>query len=165
MKKAIYYIKFSIIGMLIWSVLNENVSVKILLTGLLMGFLATMFANYFLSSAEIKRNYTIKLPALAVFIFVLLFRIFKAGIQVIPYIFKKKPNTGIIDIKTDVPEGLATTILANSITLTPGTVTINKKGKLLKVLWLDKITDDSAVASRAINGGLENILKKAIKYD
>ncbi len=165
MKKVIYYIEFGIIGVIVWCILYENISVSILLTGFLLGVVAAMFANYFLSSVKITSAYTINLPMLTVFALVLLFRILKAGIQVIPYIIKKNANTGIIDIETDVPEGLAATTLANSITLTPGTVTIDKKGRRLKVLWLDKTTDDPVEAARIINGPLERILKKAAKHD
>lgn len=163
MKKITYYIEFGIIGMIVWCILYENVTLSIAVTGFLMAVLATLFAGFFLSSHRITSAYRLNIPMLAVFVVVLLFRIIKAGIQVIPYIISRKPNTGIIDIETEVPEGLAATTLANSITLTPGTVTVDKNGRKIKVLWLDKKTDDPVEAARIINGPLERILKKAAK--
>ena len=165
MKKLLYYIEFGILGMIIWCILYEDISLLIACTGLILGVLAAVFANSFLVSHQLTRAYRINIPMLALFFFVLIYRIFKAGITAIPTIITGEANPGFIDIKTEVPEGLASTALANSITLTPGTVTVEKKGQNLKVLWLNKTTDDPVKAAEIINGPLERILKKAARND
>jgi len=165
MKKALYYIEFGILGMIVWCILYEGISLSIAGTGFLLGILAAVFANSFLVTQQLTGAYRINLPVLLGFFVVLIYRIYKAGIAVIPSIFTGKTMTGIIDIKTEVPEGLASTALANSITLTPGTVTIDKKGRELKVLWLHKTTNDPVKAAQIINGPLEKLLRKAAKHD
>lgn len=150
---------------MVWCVLYEGVSWTIIISGFFLGALSAVFANVFLSTNQLTSAYRLNLPMILVFVVVLIFRIYKSGISVIPFILKGKSRTGIIDIETTVPEGLASTTLANAITLTPGTVTIEKKGQRIKVLWLDKSTDDPIEAAVIINGPLEGILKKAAKHD
>lgn len=151
--------------MVVWCILYENVSWSIAGSGFVLGILAAIFANSFLLSHQLTRAYRINVPMLLIFIFVILYRIFMAGFAVIPSIITGKTKTGIVNIKTEVPEGLASTFLANSITLTPGTVTIEKKGQNLKVLWLHKTTSDPIKAAKIINGPIENILRKAARHD
>ena len=165
MKKFSYYLEFGILGMVVWCILYEGISWTIAGSGLVLGVLAAVFANSFLISHQLTRAYRINIPMLVVFIFVMVYRIFKSGFSVIPAIITGKTKTGIIDIKTEVPEGLASTFLANSITLTPGTVTIEKNGQNLKVLWLNKTTNDPVKAAKIINGPIENILRKAARHD
>lgn len=165
MKKLLYYIEFGILGMVVWCILYEEISLMIAITGLVLGVLATIFANSFLVSHQLTNTYKINIPRLFIFFFVLIYRIYKAGFSVIPLIITGKTKTGIIDIKTEVPDGLASTALANSITLTPGTVTIEKNGQDLKVLWLNKTINDPVEAAKIINGSLERILRKATKHD
>jgi len=165
MKKLLYYIEFGILGMIVWCILYENLTWTIVVIGLVLGIVAAVFANSFLVTHQLKEAYRLNLPVLFVTFFVLIFRIFKAGIFVIPSIITGRAKPGIIDIKTEVPEGLASTALANSITLTPGTVTIDKKGQDIKVLWIHKTTNDPVEAAKIINGPMEKLLRKAAKHD
>lgn len=165
MKKLLYYIEFGILGMIVWCILYEGISWTIMGSGLLLGILAAVFANSFLVTHQLTQAYRFNIPMFLIFLCVLVFRIFRAGLQVIPTIITGKTKTGIINIKTEVPEGLASTTLANSITLTPGTVTIDKRGQDIKVLWLHKSTDDPIKAAEIINGPMENILRKAARHD
>ncbi|MBN1624605.1 MAG: Na+/H+ antiporter subunit E [Clostridia bacterium] len=165
MKKLLYYIEFGILGMIVWVILYENLSLYTVISGLLLGAGAALFANIFLTTEKLTSAYRFNIPMLAVFAIVLLFRIFKSGLYAIPDIIKGRCRTSIIDIETKVPEGLAATTLANSITLTPGTVTIEKVGQRIKVLCLNSKTNNPVEAAKIINGSLEKILIKAAKHD
>lgn len=165
MKKLFYYVEFGILGMIVWCILYENITWAIAGTGLVLGILAAVFANSFLVTHQLTRAYKPKITMLIIFIFVLIYRIFKAGFSVIPAIITGRTKTGIVDIKTEVPDGLASTVLANSITMTPGTVTVEKSGQNLKVLWINKTTNDPVEAAKIINGPIEGILRKAAKHD
>ena len=165
MKKLLYYVEFGILGMIVWCILYEGISLAIAGVGLFLGILAAVFANSFLVTHQLRSAYRINLPVLAAYFFILIFRIFKAGIAAIPIIITGKAHTGVIDIETEVPDGLASTALANSITLTPGTVTVEKKGQKLKVLWLDMTTEDPVEPARIINGPIEKLLGRAARHD
>ncbi|MCD6415055.1 MAG: Na+/H+ antiporter subunit E [Candidatus Diapherotrites archaeon] len=70
-----------------------------------------------------------------------LFHMTKANLDVAYRVITGKINPGIVKIKPDLKTGLATTVLANSITLTPGTLTVDvtDKNELL-VHWIN-VTD------------------------
>jgi multicomponent Na+:H+ antiporter subunit E len=60
-------------------------------------------------------------------------------------------NPGIVEFKTKLKSGLAMTTLANSITLTPGTITIDiRDGKYYVHALTKKVTDD------LLSGEMEN---------
>ncbi len=74
-------------------------------------------------------------------------------------------NPGIVKIKTDLHSDTGITILANSITLTPGTLTLDVNKKLgetyLYVHWIDVETLNREKAGEKIKGDIEEWLKKA----
>jgi len=71
-------------------------------------------------------------------------------------------NPGIVRIKTGLRSDLALTFLANSITLKPGTMTvdIDKEKGILYVHWADVKSQDIEQATELIAGKLERVLKR-----
>ena len=67
---------------------------------------------------------------------------------------------GIVKVQTTLKTNLAKTFLANSITLTPGTLTVDIIGRDLYVHWINVHTDDPAAQSREIVERFEGILKR-----
>ena len=76
------------------------------------------------------------------------------------YIIKGKAKTSIIWIETDLKKSENITILANSITLTPGTISIAVSENKILVLWVNPQISNSMIASDIIKGKLENVLRK-----
>lgn len=71
-------------------------------------------------------------------------------------------NPGIVKVRTALKSDTALTLLANSITLTPGTlsVDIDKEHGVLYVHWIDVKAKDVESATRIIVERFENILEK-----
>ena len=67
---------------------------------------------------------------------------------------------GIVKIKTTLQSDLARTFLANSITLTPGTLTIDIDGQDLYIHWINIDTDDPAARTKEICGRFEPLLRR-----
>jgi len=61
----------------------------------------------------------------------------------------------VVMIKTDIKSDLGIVLLANSITLTPGTITIDIKGEHLYVHWLYARTTHFEYAAELIKGRFE----------
>ena len=70
-------------------------------------------------------------------------------------------NPGIVKVKTVLKSDTALTFLANSITLTPGTlsVDIDKDNGILYVHWIDVKSKDIESATKIIVERFERILK------
>ncbi len=73
-------------------------------------------------------------------------------------------NPGIVKIETDLKSEYAQSALANSITLTPGTITLDiaeEKGKTYYYIhWIDVAEEDIKGASNAIAGTLEKWVRR-----
>jgi multicomponent Na+:H+ antiporter subunit E len=66
----------------------------------------------------------------------------------------------VVEISTGLESGLGRLILANSITLTPGTLTVEVDGERLLVHWIDcPPGTDPEAAARTIAGGFERHLR------
>lgn len=71
-------------------------------------------------------------------------------------------NPGIVKIKTALKSDTGLTFLANSITLTPGTlsVDIDREEGVLYIHWIDVKSKDIEQATQAIVGKFEKILAR-----
>ena len=70
---------------------------------------------------------------------------------------------GIVKVTTTMKSELGLTFLANSITLTPGTLTVDIIGNELYIHWINVISDDPEQHTAIIVRRFENILKKVFE--
>ena len=69
-------------------------------------------------------------------------------------------NPGIVEFETKLTNEFAKMVLANSITLTPGTLSIDMVGNRYYIHWIDVESEDSEEAHRLIAKDFEDILLK-----
>jgi len=69
-------------------------------------------------------------------------------------------SPGIVKVRTSLQSEMARTFLANSITLTPGTLTIDIDGQDLYIHWINVALDDPEARSREICGRFEPLLRR-----
>ncbi|MFP4057038.1 MAG: Na+/H+ antiporter subunit E [Candidatus Brocadiia bacterium] len=67
---------------------------------------------------------------------------------------------GIVRVRTELQSDLAKTFLANSITLTPGTLTVDIEGQDLYVHWINITSDDPQEQTESIVKRFERMLKE-----
>ena len=70
---------------------------------------------------------------------------------------------GIVKVNTTLKSDLGLTFLANSITLTPGTLTVDIIGQDMYIHWIYIHTDDPKEQTEMIVSRFENILKKVFE--
>jgi len=93
------------------------------------------------------------------YIFVFLGALIKSNLDVALRVIKPviPINPGIVHVKTTLKSPLARLVLANSITLTPGTLTVETSGEDFYIHWID-------VQSADVNKATETIVKSFEKY-
>ena len=69
-------------------------------------------------------------------------------------------SPGIVKVKTGLKSEMARTFLANSITLTPGTMTVDIKDDHLYIHWINVRHTEVEDASKDIVSRFEPLLKK-----
>ena len=72
-------------------------------------------------------------------------------------------NPGIAKARTQLQSPLGKLILANSITLTPGTLTLDVEGDSLFIHWVDVKGSDVNASTKAIVAGFERTLMEVVE--
>jgi multicomponent Na+:H+ antiporter subunit E len=67
---------------------------------------------------------------------------------------------GIVKVKTTLRSEFARTLLANSITMTPGTITVDIIGDDMYIHWIYIRSEDPVVYTRMVTGRFEEYIKK-----
>ena len=121
----------SVLLFLLWIILNGRVTIEIVIFGVLITAVIMLFAvkavGYDIhNDARIAGN----LPLFVVYTLNLIWEIVKASAAVMGVAFsgKKKPEPVIVEFDSGFESNFRNVILANSITLTPGTYTLFQKG-------------------------------------
>lgn len=130
-----------LIFLIVWLVLNGRITAEIVLTGLVLSAVLLAFCCKFLGHS-VRRELALyrRTVWMLRYIAVLVFEIVKANLDVMHMIMTAKYEvepclvTLTIPLKTD----WARVLLANSITLTPGTITVSLRGDRYTVHCLDK---------------------------
>ncbi len=154
------YYDTSLLLTLIWCIWGEDFSLLSIAMGLLFSTLTLFIVHLLFSDNDDVKNYRISPRLLIWYLVVLLIQIIKSGFQVAKAVVTDKANPKVVNIRTSVHNHWFQCLIANSITLTPGTVTIEKKDHDLQVLWLCPTTDDPIEQAKIILGPFERILKK-----
>ena len=139
-----------------WLLLNGNVTLEIVLLGLAVtALMALLEYTLFGYTPKTEGMLLRKAPVFCAYIPVLLWEILKAGWAVSKVVLfrRYKVTPTLVTFRTDLKTEFGRFLLANSITLTPGTITVQVKGDRLTVHCLDKSmldTSDDGVFQRWI---------------
>jgi len=88
----------------------------------------------------------------------LLGQIYISGILTVVNIFRGQTRSVLVCVKTELTDDFLIAVLAASITLTPGTVTVAREGNELLVLWLVQNMVKESESTKMIVGRHEVIL-------
>lgn len=126
--------------LLLWIILNGRVTTEIIILGCLFAAVFHWFTwKYLGRSLADDKKWLRRAPRMVKYLAVLLFEIFKANFDVIRLILSPslEIEPQLVDVRTDLKTNSKRALLANSITLTPGTITVRLKGGYLQVHCLD----------------------------
>lgn len=117
--------------------------------------------RYFIEEHEAAlRSLLPRLYHVVVLLVVILWKIYAASFRVAWQVLSGRINPRIVHFRTRLKYDLARAILANAITLTPGTVTLELDEDHLIVHWLDARTTHSHYAGALIKGHFEQWLRR-----
>lgn len=141
---------------LVWVVLNERLTVEVAIFGIIISALLSLFMHRFIIVGKRpQRGLFFRLfpDYISYFFGALIPEIIKANIQTIKIVFsRKEPEPVLVHFRADLDTGVSRVALANSITLTPGTITAALAGNHYVVHCLDKSMsaglDDSSFVHR-----------------
>lgn len=161
--QALRYTRIGVVLAAVWVILNENARPATILTGFAVSVVAVWLTNRYVLLGSYRRTYSIRPLAAGWYALRLFFAIYLAGFLALVKMVRGNFNVGIVDVETDLDSDLAIALLANSITLTPGTVTLDRTGSRLRVIWLDAGSASAEQTPRAVKGPFERLLARVVR--
>ena len=111
---------------LLWVILNGRITLEIVLFGIAITVLVSLFAFRAIGySPKNDWRFLRNLPLFLLYILDLIYEIIKAAFAVMLLVFRADdPDPIIVEFHSGLPTQMQNVLLANSITLTPGTITV-----------------------------------------
>ena len=130
--------------LVLWLAFAGSITVSNLVLGALISGLITLFCHFFMGySSKAFLASLKKLGAMLHYLVVLLWEIIKANIAVIKLVWRKElPKPHMVRFKTGLKSDAMKVLVANSITLTPGTYTVVLEDDTYAVHALDVSFND-----------------------
>jgi multicomponent Na+:H+ antiporter subunit E len=147
---------------LVWLLLTLTVALPNLAAGVIAALIVTLFFGKY-SLKVTKRVFQVQRYVWAlVYCFIFLWECIKANFDVAYRVLHPalpvKP--GIVKAKTDLTTDIAKVFLANSITMTPGTITVDIIDDDFFIHWIYVKSKDPEVYTHRILGRFEKYLKR-----
>jgi multicomponent Na+:H+ antiporter subunit E len=149
------------------SLFKGQASAQVLIAGAIVGIVTALFsARFFVHKKAFYLLNPVKLLSFVFYCLVIfVWELTKANIDMAKRALSPKLNInpGIVKIPVELKSEYAQAMLANSITLTPGTITmdmVEEKGKLYYYIhWIDVAETEAAKVGDAIKGTLEKWIR------
>jgi multicomponent Na+:H+ antiporter subunit E len=166
-KKGQSRILVFILSLLVWLGLTRGGGAPEIWVGLAAAVIVAGVAGGFLAGFPRGRGIARRVLFAVRYLARFLWEMIKANLHVAAIVLSpRRPiRPGIVKIRTDLTRDTALTVLANSITLTPGTFTIDIQPdrRELYIHCITVASTDVAENSRAIGGKFERILKEVFE--
>jgi len=146
----------------IWLILTESITVWSVLVGIAASAVCVFLCRRHLPLKEITG---INYAGFAIYLFFLVGQIYVAAFSTIRLIIRGA-RSEIVEVETKITNDFLRVMLANSITVVPGSVTLSLQGNKLTILMLrDKDADsqDIIMSAMLMKSKLENRLLTAQK--
>jgi multicomponent Na+:H+ antiporter subunit E len=147
--------------MAIWLVANASMAPDVVTSGVLISTVLALSLSAFAGAyADIRLTPKAVLHYF-LYLGVFLWELVLANLNVARIVFTPKIDIhpGIVKIKTNLKSRTGRLVLANSITLTPGTLVVDIDEDYLYVHWIDVRTKDPEEATREIAAKFEKYLE------
>jgi len=148
--------------MMVWIGFTNNFDPQELIVGVFLTALISFLGIRLFTCCGLSLLHPSRLFNILKFIVVFLIALIKSNIDVARRVLSPSLpiNPGIVKFKTKLTKNFAKMVLANSITLTPGTLTIDVVGDTFYVHWIDTLTTNPEEAYKEIAEEFEEILLK-----
>lgn len=164
MRRLVYFILAFIVWVfLTWPFVEGRIDIQVIIAGLIASLIVAILFHEILPQEHIVFISPVRIFWTIVYIPVFFYYVIKANLDVVyRALHPRMPiNPGIVKIKTNLKTESGITALANSITLTPGTLTVDLTDDgFLYVHWINVKSDDVEEATEFIARRFEWFLQK-----
>lgn len=136
-----------------WIILNGKITPEVVIFGLVLtALIAVLRRILFGRTLKDELRALRKSPYFAAFLAVLLWEILKANLKVMRMIPRgeKRLKPVLVTFRTDLKTDFCRFLFANSITLTPGTITVEAEEDVFRVHCLEETLLDTSDSNRCL---------------
>lgn len=156
------YIAVFILSLIFWLLITFSLTIPNIIVGSSAALLCSLiFARYYFHNVykflQIQRYFWF-LVYLLYFVWACIKANFDVAYRVLHPAMPIRP--GIVKVKTTLKSAFAKTLLANSITMTPGTITVDIIDDFIYIHWIYVRSEDPEIYSDVITGRFEKFIKK-----
>ena len=159
------YAALFILSLLFWLLLTFSLTVPNIITGSVASLICSfVFARYYFENVY-KFLQPVRYFWFVVYLFIFIWACIWANLDVAYRVLHPampiKP--GIVKVKTTLRSEFAKTLLANSITMTPGTITVDIIDDYMYIHWIYIRSEDPGVYTEMIFGRFEKYIKRIVE--
>lgn len=150
---------FTLLGF--WLLLNGSLATDVLLVGVLAALVITLIFRNGLSVVSEFRFTPQSLLAAPAYVLYFLKELVKSNLRLAGIVLSPALplHPGIVKVRTKLKSPMGRLLLANSITLTPGTLTVEMEGEWLYIHWVAVEAEETEAATASIVSGFERYLE------
>jgi len=159
------YITLFILSLIFWLLLTFKLTVPNIIVAIVASALCSLFFARFFVTNVYKLLQPQRYFWFLIYLFVFIWECIKANIDVAYRVLHPAMpiRPGIVKVKLSLKSDLARTLLANSITMTPGTISVDIIDDYLYVHWIYIRSEDPEVYTKMITGAFEKYIKRIIE--
>lgn len=159
------YFAVFILSLIFWFMLTFEFNLPNLLVGAVASVITSaVFTRFFIHNIS-KLLQPQRYFWFMVYLFVFIWECLKANIDVAYRVLHPSMpiRPGIVKVRTTLKSDLAKMLLANSITMTPGTISVDIIDDCLYIHWIYIKSEDPEVYTGLITGAFEKYIKRIIE--
>jgi multicomponent Na+:H+ antiporter subunit E len=147
--------------LLFWLLLSGSLAIESVVVGVIIAGFVALILSTNLSYLSGYRFTPASFVATLAFVTYFLKELIKANILMASLVLKPSlpVRPAIVRVRTGLKNPVARLLLANSITLTPGTLSVEMKDEWLYIHWVVAEATEVDAATRAIAAGFERYLE------
>ncbi len=151
-----------ITSFIFWLLLTWSAEPGSVVAGLAVAGFATLFFGKFYFHRVVKFIQPHRYFWLVIYLFIFIWECIKANFDVAYRVLHPKMpiRPGIVRVPLSLKSPFARAMLANSITMTPGTIAVDIVGDNMYVHWIYISSEDPVEYTRKVSGRFESYIKK-----
>jgi multicomponent Na+:H+ antiporter subunit E len=159
------YVTLFILSLIFWLLLTFEFTVP----NIIVGTVSSIICSLFFGKVFVTNVYKLLQPQryfwFIIYLFVFIWECLKANLDVAYRVLHPAMpiRPGIVKVKTTLKSDMAKMLLANSITMTPGTISVDIIDDYLYIHWIYIRSEDPEVYTGMITGAFEKYIKRIIE--
>ncbi len=159
------YITLFILSLIFWLLLTFEFTIPNLIVGAVSSIICALFFGRIFVTNVYKLLQPRRYFWFIIYLFVFIWECLKANIDVAYRVLHPAMpiRPGIVKVKTTLKSDMAKMLLANSITMTPGTISVDIIDDNLYIHWIYIRSEDPEIYTAIITGAFEKYIKRIIE--